>query len=206
MGKRYICCHKCDEISEIPYPSRKGRYKCPNCGHTLFRNYPGMIEKLYAMSIASFILFILANYYPILTFSVIGKESSANFATSIEYLYLDGDYIMAIAVFMTTILVPFVYITLSMVLFGLLYHGKRALFMIPLIKILEEIRPWGMLDVFMVGTLVSIVKLVKMGDIHTGISFWAFVILIPILAYSHMIFDPHPVWDMIEESDGKKRR
>ena len=69
-----------------------------------------------------------------------------------------------------------------------------------MIRIIEDLRPWGMLDVFLVGTLVSIVKLIKMGNIDFGISFWAFVALIPLMAYSNMILEPHKVWEIIEDA------
>jgi len=197
--KHYICCHACDEVAIIKEPEKEGVYKCPNCGHTLFKNRKGVVEKLYALSIASLILFILSNIYPILTFSVLGKHSTATFSTAIEYLYKDGDYIMAIAVLMTTIVVPLLYITISMILFGMLYYGFKSNKMIYMTKILEDIKHWGMLDVFMVGILVSVVKLVKMGTIHFGISFYSFIALIPIMAYSHMILDTHKVWEKMEE-------
>ncbi len=197
---RHLCCHACDELVTIKLPEKEGRYRCPTCGHTLFKNYKNSIEKSYAISIASLILFIVANYFPILTFSVIGQNSTATFMTAIEYLYRDGDYIMAIAVLMTTIVVPFTFILFAMIVFGMLYHGKIHPVIIPMLRIIEDLRPWGMLDVFLIGVLVSVVKLVKMGTIHFGISFWAFVSLVPLMAYAHMILDPHKVWEIIEDA------
>ena len=197
---RHVCCHACDEIVTIKLPEKEGRYNCPICGHILFKNYKNSIEKSYAISIASFILFLVANYLLILTFNVIGQSSTATFFTAIEYLYKDGDYIMVIAVLMTTIVVPFTFITLSMIVFGMLYHNKIHPIIIPMLRIIEDLRPWGMLDVFLVGTLVSIVKLIKMGSIHFGISFWAFASLVPLMAYANMILDPHKVWEIIEDA------
>ena len=199
-GHRHLSCHACDELVTIKLPEKEGRYRCPVCGHTLFKNYKNSIEKSYAISIASFILFLVANYFPILTFNVVGQSSSATFMTAIKYLYQDGDYIMTIAVLMTTIVVPFTFIVLTMIVFGMLYHNKIHPIIIPMLRVVEDLRPWGMLDVFLVGTLVSIVKLVKMGSIHFGYSFWAFVALVPLLAYAHMILDPHRVWEMIEDA------
>ena len=201
--KKYIhlCCHACDEIVRIKLPEREGRYKCPTCGHTLFKNYKNSIEKSYAISIASLILFIVANYFPILTFNVMGQTSSATFFTAIEYLYKDKDYIMTIAVLMTTIIVPFTFILLTLIVFGMLYHNKIHPIIVPMLRIIEDLKPWGMLDVFLVATLVSIVKLIKMGTIQFGYSFWAFASLVPLMAYANMILDPHRVWEMIEDAN-----
>jgi len=200
MKVHYICCHECDEISKIPYPHKPGRYKCPNCGHTLFKYWPGMIEKIYALNLASLFLFVLTVYFPFLTFQVLGNSSEATFTTAVEYLYKDGDYVIAIVVFMTTLVIPLGRILLYLSLFGPLYHGHLPRYAPHVLKLLEAILPWGMLDVFLVGVLVSIVKLVKMGTIIPGISLWAFAILIPIMAYAQAIFDPHPIWDRIAEA------
>ena len=199
-GHIHLCCHACDEIVKIKLPEKEGRYRCPVCGHTLFKNYKNSIERSYAISIASFILFLVANYFPILTFNVMGQNSSATFITAIKYLYKDGDYIMTITVLMTTVVVPFSFITLSLIIFGMLYHNKISPIIVPMLRVLEDLRPWSMLDVFLVATLVSIVKLIKMGSIHFGYSFWAFVSLVPLMAYAHMILDPHRVWEMIEDA------
>jgi len=200
VGIHYFCCHECDEICSISTDYGKGRYKCPNCGHTLFKNNPAMIERIYAMSLSALILFIVANSFPVISLGILGKSSSSSILTSVSYLYQDGDYILATAVFMTIFLIPLFYILLTLFISFSIYHGriKRDILIFTL-RLLEEMKPWGMLDVFLVGTLVSIVKLIHMGDIVPGPSLWALVFLIPALAYNHMIYDPHILWKSIED-------
>jgi len=205
VESRIICCHECDELCKIPYPLRIGRYKCPNCGHTLFRHYPGMVEKLYAIHIAALILFLVTNWYPFLTFEVLGNSSEANFTTAVRYLYEEHEYLLTVAVLMTTLVIPFSRIVLFLMLTGPLYHGRMPRYAPHLLKIMENITPWGMLDVFLVGALVSIVKLVKMGTIIPGISLWAFAVLILLLAYGQSIADPHPIWELIEKAQKEGR-
>jgi paraquat-inducible protein A len=159
-----------------------------------------MIEKIYALNLASLFLFVLTVYFPFLTFQVVGNSSEATFTTAVEYLYKDGDYVIAIVVFMTTLVIPLGCILLYLSLFGPLHHGHLPRYAPHVPKLLEAILPWGMLDVFLIGVLVSIVKLVKMGTIIPGISLWAFAVLIPIMAYAQVIFDPHPIWDRIAEA------
>ncbi len=205
MEAHIVCCHECDELSTIPRPLRPGRYKCPNCGHTLFRHRPGMIEKLYAMSVAALILFLVTNYFPFLSFEVFGNSTDANFTTAVQYLYEEQDYLLAVALLMTTVVIPFAQIFLLLLLLGPLYHGRVPYYAPEMMKVLEAITPWAMLDVFLVGVLVSIVKLVKMGTIIPGTSLWAFASLILILAYAQSIYDPHPIWEKIEEGQNEGR-
>ncbi|GEM_PF-820444 len=205
INRHYICCHHCDEISIINKQHKNGRYKCPNCGHTIFKYYEGMYEKLYALNLAAMFLFIVTNYFPFLSFSVLGNTTKANFTTSIYYLYLDRDILVALTVLMTTIIIPFMRISIFIILFGSLYHNIVPKYAKQMLKLLEILLPWGMLDVFLIGVLVSIVKLVKMGTIIPGVSLWAFVVMIMIMTYAQTIFDPHHVWEDIEKADKKTR-
>jgi paraquat-inducible protein A len=55
-----------------------------------------------------------------------------------------------------------------------------------------------MMEVFMVGILVAVVKLSKMASIIPGMALYAFMILIFVLAASAASLDPHIVWDRLE--------
>jgi len=199
MAVHYHICHECDAISKISTPNKPGRYKCPHCGAKLYTYKPGMVEKLYAYNLAALFLFIITNYFPFLSFHAAGNSSHANFATSIYYLFQDHEWMMGTAILMTTIIVPLFRILLYCILFGSLYHGYLPRYATQMLKLLEKLLPWGMLDVLLLGILVSIVKLVKMGTIIPGTSLWAFMLMVLILAASQSIFDPHQVWERIGE-------
>jgi len=164
-----------------------------------------MIEKVYAYNIAALMLFIVTNYFPFLSFHIAGNTSHANFATSIYYLFAEEQWMMGVAILMTTIVVPITRILLYLMLFGPLYHGYLPRYAGEILKLLEKLLPWGMLDVFLVGVLVSIVKLVKMGTIIPGTSLWAFMIMVFVLAAAQANFDPHEIWERIGNEQRKRR-
>jgi len=150
-------------------------------------------------------LFVVTNYFPFLSFHVAGNTSHANFATSIYYLYGEQQWLIGTAILMTTIVVPVVRISLYIILFGPLYHGYLPRYAGDVLKLLEKLLPWGMVDVFLVGVLVSIVKLVKMGTIIPGTSLWAFMIMVFVMAAAQAIFDPHEIWERIGQAQRKRR-
>ena len=193
----YHICHECDEVCKVTDPNRAGSYRCPNCGHKLYSNRPGMIEKIYAYNIAALMLFAVTNYFPFLSFKVVGNVSHANFATSIYYLFREEQWMMGSAILITTIVVPVTRIFLYLSLFGPIYHGHLPRYSSAVLKLLERLLPWGMIDVFLVGVLVSIVKLVKMGTIIPGTSLWAFMVMVFVMAAAQAIFDPHEIWERI---------
>jgi len=203
-GEHLICCHECDELSYVSDPYRSGRYNCPNCGTLLFRHRKGLVEKMFALSVAALLLLLLTNYFPFLSFKVAGNTSEANFFTSAIYLFEDEQFLLAIAVLMTTIIVPLIRIVLSLALFGALYYGYLPSYAPFVLRALHHSLPWGMIDVLLVGVFVSMVKLVKMGTVIPGISLWSFTALVFVIAAMQVVYNPHPVWEHIDEARRKK--
>jgi len=206
MSEHLVCCHACDTLSYIREPERIGRFSCPECGSLLFRHRPGMIEKMYAYALASLILFGVVNYFPFLSFEVAGNFSHANFLTSTVYLFKEHEWLVGVAVLMTILVVPLMRIFLFLALFAPLYYGKLPPYAATVLKVLEHASPWGMLDVFLVGVLVSMVKLVKMGTIIPGTSLWAFVVLVFVMAAMQVTYNPHTVWEIIDMEKERHRR
>jgi paraquat-inducible protein A len=54
------------------------------------------------------------------------------------------------------------------------------------------------MEVFMIGIIVAIVKLVGMAQIVPGLALWSFALLILILAAAAANMDPRVVWDQVE--------
>ncbi len=206
MGVKIVCCHECDELVKISNPHCEGRFKCPNCGHLLFRHKEGMIERMYALGIAALVLFALTNYFPFLSFHVAGNTSHANFFTSSIYLFQEEQFLLAVALMMTTMVVPFIRIMLILTLFGPLYYGYLPRYTSVSLKLLTFSQPWAMLDVFLVGVFVSMVKLIKMGTIIPGTSLWAFMVMVFVMAGMQVTLNPHPIWERVGEDQKRRKR
>jgi paraquat-inducible protein A len=63
-----------------------------------------------------------------------------------------------------------------------------------------------MMDVFMIGILVSVVKLAEMATIVPGPSLFAFVVLIFVLAAAQAALDPDIVWERVPLAADVRRR
>ncbi|MDQ8186575.1 paraquat-inducible protein A [Pelagicoccus sp. SDUM812002] len=55
-------------------------------------------------------------------------------------------------------------------------------------SLIEHLHPWCMADVFLVGTLVSLIKVASLAEVSFGVSFWSFVVFVVYLiaAYSSL--------------------
>jgi paraquat-inducible protein A len=150
------------------------------------------------LTIAGLILFVFANAYPFLTFRLEAQIQKTNLITGVVELYQQGMWIVAGVVLLTTIVMPL--LELSGMLFVLvpLKLGRRPWKLALLFRSVRSFRPWGMMEVFMIGILVAAVKLVKMASIIPGTALYAFMVLIFILAASAAALDPHIIWKSLD--------
>jgi len=69
-------------------------------------------------------------------------------------------------------------------------------------RLLRHVQPWSMMEVFLVGILVAVTKLVDMASVVPGLALWAFAALIVVLAASMASLDEEAVWERLAESRG----
>ena len=193
-----IACHECDLIHRIQPLAEKGVAKCSRCGASLYRSKRNSLDRTLALTIAGLALFVLANSFPLLSMKIQAQVQHCTLFTGIQELYAAGKWEVSLLVLLTTIVVPLVQ------LLGLLYImlplklNRRSLMMVPVFRFLQSLSPWSMMEVFMLGILVSAVKLAGMAKMIPGISLYAFLTLIFILAASTASLDPHLIWDQVE--------
>ena len=196
----FIACHDCDLIHRInPLPA-KGTANCIRCGAVLYKHKPDSLDRTLAFAIAGLILFILANSFPFLGLRIGAQIRETTLITGIYELYVQGMQVVAILVLVTTVLVPF---TQMMCLFYILLplkFGRLPKRLPRVFRFLQSIQPWSMMEVFMVGILVSVVKLAKMAEIISGISLYSFLALIFVLTAMTVSLDAHLIWQNWDEN------
>ena len=62
-------------------------------------------------------------------------------------------------------------------------------------------RRWNMLEVFLLGVLVSLLKLGKLAMLTVGTSFWAFIALILCLTSALASIHPRELWARLERAE-----
>jgi len=194
-AQRMIACHECDLLHHVrPLPVGM-QARCTRCGALLYRRRRNSLDRTLALNVAGLILFALANSFPFLAMKFEGQYQQIVLLTGIRELYRQGLPEIAVLVLLTTIISPLVQLT------GLLYVLlPLKLDRLPpavwrVFRWVRNLQPWSMLEVFMLGILVALVKLAKMADIIPGISLFCFLGLIYILAAISASLDPHSVWE-----------
>jgi paraquat-inducible protein A len=194
----HIACHECDLLQHVPPLPRRGKARCPRCGAVLLQHKPDSIQRTLALTVAGMVLFAVANSFPILAFEVKGDVANTTLFDAVKQLYNTGYWPIAVLVLLTTIVAPLVQLCIKLYAFLPLSLDRLPWQPAIAFRLLQRVEPWSMMGVFMLGILVSIVKLAKMATIVPGISLWAFAILILVLAWATAAMDPDVIWARLE--------
>ncbi|MGD8655207.1 MAG: paraquat-inducible protein A [Desulfobacterales bacterium] len=197
--KSLIACHECDLLHQSQPLPPGGTARCIRCGAVLYRRKQNSLDRVLALTVAGLILFIVANAFPFLTFRLEAQIQETNLITGVIELYRQGMWIIAGVVLLTTVVLPFLELTGTLFVLVPLKMRWRPWKLALFFRTVRSFRPWGMMEVFMIGILVAAFKLVKMANIIPGIALYAFMILIFILAASAAALDPHIVWQTLDK-------
>lgn len=190
-------CKECGLLQRNPPLEPGGESECARCGCELHRDRPDSLNRTLALTVAGLALFAIANGFPFLSFEMQGQTTQTTLLTGIHNLYDQGKWEIALAVAFTSALAPGLQLALLLTVLIPLRLERLPAWLPTLFRLVRTLTPWGMMDVFMLGILVSTVKLSEMATIVPGISLFAFAILIFVLAAAQASLDPDLVWSRV---------
>ncbi|SPP63012.1 paraquat-inducible protein A [Nitrospira lenta] len=194
-----IACHECDLLQRRIVLPQGGVGRCRRCHSVLYRTRQGGVDQPLACAIAASILFLIANVYPIVGLEVQGERQAANLYDTVHMLWVEGRGEVAILVCLTALIMPAIEIALLIYLLLPLKLHCVTEGTLPVLRFLQAVHPWSMVEVFLLGILVAFVKLEHLAEVRVGIALWAYVGLIPLLIVASLSFDPEALWSDMHE-------
>ncbi|PIJ51348.1 paraquat-inducible protein A [Erwinia sp. OLTSP20] len=194
-AEQWILCPQCDLMTHLPPISVGQRARCPRCHSTLFTRWRDTRIRATGYTLAALFMLILANLFPFISMQVAGFNNQITL-WRIPQVMLSEDYASLAMLFLLFVQgVP----ALCMLTIFLLVNRVR----LPLAckrlmaRVLFHLKTWGMAEIFLVGVLVSFVKLMAYGDIGLGSSFlpWCLFCLLQLRAF--MCIDRRMLWQEI---------
>ena len=200
MKQTLIACHNCDLLHRLQSLPEKTNARCRRCGSLLAAYYPETVDRTLACAITGLVLLFIANAFPFLLLESQGAILETTLITGATIISKQITPGLAILVLCTSILFPFlflgslVYVLLPMKL-GHRPPGAPWIFRLSLFM-----RPWSMTEVFLLGVLVSVVKLANLATIIPGKSMIAFLALVFIMAATNLYLEPRTIWENMDKA------
>jgi paraquat-inducible protein A len=165
-----------------------------------------MRRRSLALVLTALILFVPANFLPIMSLSILGQHAVDTVWSGVVGLYHSDMQGVAVVVFFCSMLVPL--LKLLCQLFVLIAMPRPALRPLACYcyRIYHHVREWGMLEVYLFGILVSIVKLIDMAKLHLGVGLACFIALMLAQIWLEVTMSPHQVWDALSEEENGDAR
>jgi paraquat-inducible protein A len=197
-----LACHECDLLLREVSPQPGGTASCPRCGAVLYSNARDRFDATLALLFGAAILYVIANTFPIVTMEAGGNRTVATLLGTVLSLHATGSSPVAALVLLTAIVFPALIIGLMIYMLLPLQFGRSPAGAALVFRALRAAQPWGMVEVFMLGILCSIVKLAHLASVVTGPALWAFGGLMMLLAASAWAFEPSEYWARVRAAGG----
>ena len=196
---KLLTCRNCKEEQCVPYTPVGSQAHCFQCNATLNAYPPLGIQRTIALSLAALVLFIPANILPILSMTKFGHETKSTIWQGVVDLWESGTPSIAVIVLLCSIVIPLTKIV------GLLYvcstwRRNPAKRNSAVVRFIEVIGRWSMLDVFLVAILVALVKLGSFATVAPQLGLVAFAGVVVLTMAASANFDGRLFWNKVEQT------
>jgi paraquat-inducible protein A len=207
-GASLLACHECDLLLRDPLPQHASgtlppglasavEVCCPRCGARIYRVARTGANHALALAIAACIVFLIANAFPIASIEAQGRHNDSTLLGAVHLLWQEDMAPIALLVLFTTVIVPaaelLVFVSVLLLLrLGRPLHTLRRLPRV--LRLVLHARPWSMIEVFMLGVLVSLVKLAHVASLSAGIALWAYAALMVLMAALSSTVSMRALW------------
>ena len=192
-----VACHECDLVHRVQPLGAGETAKCTRCGAVLFRHKRNSLDRVLALSLTGLILFLLSNAFPFMVFELEGRGQQNTLISGTLEFWRSGYWELAVLVFLVSILFPLMHICLMLYVHAPLKLGRIPWKVPAAFRFLNALKPWAMMEVYMLGVLVAIVKLSDLASIEPGVAFYSFAALIIVSAAANAHLDPRVVWERL---------
>ncbi|PKH26920.1 hypothetical protein CIG19_03780 [Enterobacterales bacterium CwR94] len=189
--ERYQRCPQCDTLFSLPNVKSTQSAHCPRCNAKILQGRDWSITRLTAMAVAMIILMPLAFSEPLMTIRLLGARISASLLEGILQMARAGDVIAAAMVAFCSIGAP---VTLAASLLYLVIGHRLGMNLRPVLLMLDKLKEWVMLDIYLVGIAVATIKVKDYAEINIGHGLVAFIVLTVVSVVTLIHLNMEQLW------------
>ncbi len=198
MVSERLACIECDLLVTVGELGPGDRASCPRCGHLISARVPEGLTRSMAFGLAAMVLLVMSNVFPFLSLEASGLENVMTLPRGVLELYRDGYGEVSALIFAVIVVIPALVIVTIVALAVPLVRGRGAPWLVPAGRLLFWLSPWSMVEVFVIGVIVSLIKIADMATVHIGISFWSYVGFALCFTFAMSSLDRLELWTEVE--------
>ena len=175
--------------------------ECPRCGYELFSHRHHVVRRSLALVVTALLLYIPANFLPIMQLNLLGQTSQDTVWSGVIGLYESGMQSIAVVVFLCSMAVPLLKLLCQLLVLLSIRTDFGRSYGLLLYRVYHQMREWGMLEVYLMGILVAMVKLMDLADLSLGLGLFCFIALLLVQVWLEVTMSPHQIWEALSGED-----
>lgn len=163
----------------------------------------GRVEAPLALTFAALLLWLPALIWPLMTVSSLGAERQSWLQTGVTALWNGGFPSLATLVAVFSVALPCLYLGLLTWILGALRFGLGG----PLGRLfrwVKYLRPWMMIEVYLVGCFVAYSRIKVVSSIDIGVGGWSLLAASLVFLFGLTQLDERTVWEALPVDDAGK--
>ena len=187
-------CPQCDLLQREPEYAAACVVRCSRCGAVLYRAIPGALDTTLALTLAAAALFGIANVSPVLALELQGQVLSATLIGIARALHDAGMTAVGALVLLTLVVMPALQIAVRLYLLLPLRVGRIPPGFAAAARLLDAMRRWSMVEVFVLAAVVCMHRLAQIGRLEVEPGFWAVGAVMLLFAVMDSLFEARDLW------------
>ena len=202
----WVACRECDLLHRREPVPEGQRAFCSRCGATLYEHRRDVASRTLALTLAGLVLFIVANCASFMTINMEGREHGCSIISGVVELFDAGvvEWVDTLFFLLGALVLLVIFIAPLSINLGLLYvllplrFGRRLPLQARVLQAIERLKPWAMLEVYFLGSLVALVKLREIAALTLEPAFWALLALVLLTAWAATTVDSERLFERLE--------
>ena len=200
-------CPDCGLFLMLPELRPHAVARCPRCESVLRRGRTDPVRRPLTMAVTGLMLLLIASVSSFLDLTINGASRDTTVFTGPQALQQQGMWELGVVVLITTVLAPlarlvavlWVLAGLRLTPPGVVRQGLLgAAHLAHVFRWAETLRPWAMVEVFMLGVFVAYTKIAALAQVDVGHAVYAMAALMLAMAGIDASMDPDTVWRELE--------
>ena len=200
----YAACPGCDLLVELRPIDLSHKVICNRCGTAITRSTRNSIERVVAISSAGLLLFVPAMFLPLMTLTTVGMKVSGNVFETTRHFFVEGYILVAVIALLSAVIFPLIKLLCAFLVAFQVKRSPQTPWLKPVFKFLSHIDEWGMVEVYLIGILISLIKIYGMASISFGMGFICFIFLVFLSIANTSAIDKTLFWNRIARQDNSR--
>lgn len=193
-----VACPGCDLLHHRRTLQHGQVARCDRCSDIVQTCKPFTVDRTLAACLAGIVFLVVSLFTPFLALSRAGIESNISVLDAVAALWDSQMRWLGLLTLALIVLLPLIRLILLVWVLGRIRLGRKVRRSMRLgFRLALQLEPWAMADIFMVGVLVSLVKISTLANLTMGLAFWSLLMLVGVSMLINVMLCKDTVWKRI---------